>query len=88
MQIEITDEQIEAMLEKVIRDRVKSYMGEVKLEPIVREVVQNETQKAYYELDRDYIQNTAKEMMTETLQKAICDRITSDIVTALCDRYY
>lgn len=88
MQIEITDEQIEAVLKQVIRERIKEYLADKNIEALVAQEVQHQTKLAFNELDQEFILNLAKENMADNLKDALCSQITSDIVTALCDKYY
>ena len=88
MNIEISDEMIEQMLEKQINEKVKAWFSQSKHENIVKDLVQkavmNELRDYKYE---DVIREEARKQVNKDVVDRVCARISYDIADAFAEKY-
>lgn len=88
MNIEISDEMIEQMLEKQIGEKVKAWFSQNKHENIIKDFVQKAVLK---ELDgykyEDVIREEARKQVNKDVADRVCARISYDIADAIADKF-
>ena len=88
MNIEISDEQIEKLLEKQISERVKAWFQQDKHKYIIREYTSQAvmTELRNFEYDR-IVRDEARKQINEIVVEKVCARVSQDIAEAFAEKY-
>lgn len=88
MNIEISDEQIEKLLNKQINERVKMWFHDHDLNSLVRSTVDDIVTMELNSYDYKAMFNKeASNVMNEKILEGVCARISNDIARAYADKY-
>ena len=88
MNIEISDEQIEKLLEKQISERVRTWFQQDEHKYIIREYTNKAVMKELenFEYDR-IVRDEARKQINETVIDKVCARVSRDIAEAFAEKY-
>ncbi len=88
MNIEISDEQIEKLLNKQINERLKMWFHDHDLNSLVRSTVDDIVTMELNSYDYKAMFNKeASNVMNEKILEGVCTRISNDIARAYADKY-
>jgi hypothetical protein len=88
MNIEISDEQIEKLLEKQINERVKTWFQQDEHKFIIKEYTNKAVMKELenFEYDR-IVREEARKQINGTIVGRVCARVSQDIADAFAEKY-
>lgn len=88
MNIEISDEQIEKLLEKQISERVRTWFQQDEHKYVIREYTNKAVIKELenFEYDR-IVRDEARKQINETIVDKVCARVSQDIAEAFAEKY-
>lgn len=88
MNIEISDEQIEKILEKQISERVKTWFSQYNNKYVIQDHVERAVKDELMNLEyKLIIQQEARKQITKQVLDKVCASISSDIAEAFADKY-
>ena len=88
MNIEISDEQIQKILEKQISERVKTWFAQKENKYVIRDYVNKAVECELRDFNYEAIaMDAAKEKVTKDMMDKICNSISYDIASAYAEKY-
>ena len=88
MNIEISDEQIEKLLEKQISERVRTWFQQDEHKYIIREYTHQAVLKELEKFEYDRIvREEARNQINGTVIDRVCARVSQDIADAFAEKY-
>ena len=88
MNIDISEEMIERILEKQIEERVKAWFAQNKNKYIIREFIEQSVSKELSKFEyTETIKEEARKLTSKEVLNGVCRRISSDIAEAFADKY-
>lgn len=88
MNIEISDEQIEKLLEKQISERVRTWFQQDEHKYIIREYTHQAVLKELEKFEYNRIvREEARNQINKTVIDRVCARVSQDIADAFAEKY-
>lgn len=88
MNIEISDEQIERLLEKQISERVNTWFQQNEHKYIIREYTNQAVMKELQNFEYERIvRDEARKQINKTVIDGVCARVSRDIADAFAEKY-
>ena len=88
MNIEISREDMEKMVEKHVGEYVKEWFRDNKNKYFIREVVDKRVKVELTKMQySDMVAEEARKVTSKEIIQRVCDRVSSDIAEAYADRY-
>lgn len=88
MNIEISDEQIEKLLEKQISERVRTWFQQDEHKYIIREYTNKAVMKELENFEYNKIvREEARKQINGTIVDRVCARVSQDIADAFAEKY-
>ena len=89
MNIDISNEMIEQILEKQIREKVKEWFAQNNHKYVIKEFIEKSVSKELNEFEyMEVIREEARKQTSKEVINGVCRRISMDIAEAFADKYY